>query len=35
MKRINQYKKLFKVEGSIDLKELKKNLQSIGKRMAS
>ena len=31
MKRINQYKKLFKVEGSIDLKELKKTYRVLVK----
>ena len=31
MKRINQYKKLFKVEGSIDLKELKKTYRGLVK----
>ena len=29
MKRINQYKKLFKVEGSINLKELKKTYRGL------
>lgn len=31
MKRINQYKKLFKVEGSIDLKDLKKTYRGLVK----
>ncbi len=31
MKRINEYKKLFKVEGSIDLKELKKTYRGLVK----
>ena len=31
MKRINQYKKLFKIEGSIDLKELKKTYRGLVK----
>ena len=31
MKRIKEYKKLFKVEGSIDLKELKKTYRSLVK----
>ncbi len=31
MKRINQYKKLFKVEGSINLKELKKTYRGLVK----
>ena len=31
MKRINQYKKLFKVEGSINLKDLKKTYRGLGK----
>ncbi len=31
MKRINQYKKLFKVEGTIDLKELKKTYRGLVK----
>ena len=29
MKRIKQYKKLFNVEGAIDLKELKKTYRSL------
>ena len=32
MKRINQYKKLFKVEGSINLKELKKTYRGLVKQ---
>ena len=31
MKRINEYKKLFKVEGAIDLKELKKTYRGLVK----
>ena len=31
MKRIKQYKKLFKVEGPIDLKELKKTYRGLVK----
>jgi molecular chaperone HscB len=31
MKRINQYKKLFKVEGPLDLKDLKKTYRSLVK----
>ena len=31
MKRINQYKKLFKVEGAIELKELKKTYRDLVK----
>ncbi|MDT0551984.1 KTSC domain-containing protein [Urechidicola vernalis] len=31
MKRINQYKKLFKVEGTLDLKELKKTYRGLVK----
>ena len=31
MKRINQYKKLFSVEGAIDLKELKTNYRNLVK----
>ncbi len=31
MKRINQYKKIFKVEGAIDLKELKKTYRGLVK----
>ncbi len=31
MKRVNQYKKLFKVEGSINLKELKKTYRGLVK----
>ena len=32
MKRIKQYKKLFNIEGAIDLKELKKNYRSLVKQ---
>jgi molecular chaperone HscB len=32
MKRIKQYKKLFEVEGSIDLKNLKKTYRSLVKK---